>query len=95
MATKKSCNVTQSDYRTVPESWLGKKFLEEAKEMEENDEKRYRWIYLGEVIGLEGLIYNPDLVQYVDEDYIEKNKIQMLYIDIANPSQRNSCFHSI
>lgn len=83
MATKKSCNVTQSDYRTVPESWLGKKFLEEAEEMKENDEKRYRWIYLGEVIGLEGLIYNPDLIEYVDEDYIEKNKIQMLYIDIA------------
>lgn len=83
MKKRKDCRVTQSDYRTVPEEWLGKIFIEQAKEMEQNDEKRYRWIYLGEVIGLEGLIYNPDLIEYVDEDYIEKNKIKILYIDFA------------
>ncbi len=83
MALKKSCQITQSDYTTVPKEWLGRMFLEEAQEMLENDEKRYRWIYLGEVIGLEGLIYNPDLIEYVSEDYIEENKIQLLYIDIA------------
>lgn len=83
MSLKKNCIITHSDYRTVPEKWLGRMFLEEAKEMQENDEKRYRWIYLGEVIGLEGLIYNPDLVEYVKEDYLEKNNIKILYIDIS------------
>lgn len=75
--------VHQSDYRTVPKEWLGQIAIQEAEELKQNDEKRYRWIYLGEVIGLEGLIYNPDLIEYVNEDYIEKNKIKILYIDFA------------
>ena len=72
-----------SDYRTVPKEWLGQMAIEEAEELKQNDEKRYRWIYLGEVIGLEGLIYNPDLIEYVPEDYLEKNNIKILYIDFA------------
>ena len=75
--------IHHSDYRTVPEQWVGKIAIQEAETLKQNDEKRYRWIYLGEVIGLEGLIYNPDLIEYVDEDYIEKNKIKILYIDFA------------
>lgn len=83
MSKRKDCRVTQTDYRTVPEKWLGKIFLDEANQMKENDEKRYKWIYLGEVIGIEGLIYNPDLIEYVDEDYLEKNNIKILYLDFA------------
>ena len=83
MSQRPDCIVTQSDYRTVPEKWLGKMFLDEAKMMKENDEKRYRWIYLGEVIGLEGLIYNPDLIEYVDENHIEQNKIKILHLDFS------------
>lgn len=83
MSKRKDCIVTQSDYRTVPREWLGKMFIDEAEELRDNDEKRYRWIYLGEVIGLEGLIYNPDLIEYVEEDYIKKNNIRMLYLDFA------------
>lgn len=75
--------IHHSDYRTVPEQWVGKIAIQEAETLKQNDEKRYRWIYLGEVIGLEGLIYNPDLIEHVDEDYIEKNKIKILYIDFA------------
>lgn len=75
--------VHQSDYRTVPEKWLGRIAIQEAEELKQNDEKRYRWIYLGEVIGLEGLIYNPELIEYVPEDYLEKNNIKILYIDFA------------
>lgn len=83
MSKRKDCIITQSDYRTVSEKWLGKKFIEQAEEMKRNDEKRYRWIYLGEVIGLEGLIYNPELIEYVSEDYLEKNNIKILYIDFS------------
>ena len=75
--------VHQSDYRTVPKKWLGQIAIQEAEELRQNDEKRYRWIYLGEVIGLEGLIYNPELIEYVPEDYLEKNNIKILYIDFS------------
>ena len=83
MAARPDCRVTQSDYRTVPEEWLGKIFLQQAEEMRRNDEKRYRWIYLGEVIGLEGLIYNPELIDYYPENYIEDNGLKIIYMDLA------------
>ena len=74
---------SHTDYRTVPEKWLGKKFIEEAERLKQYDEKRYRWIYLGEVIGIEGLIYNPDLFIIENPNYIEEKKLRILYIDFA------------
>lgn len=75
--------VHHSDYRTVPEKWLGREFIEEAERLKKYDEKRYRWIYLGEVIGIEGLIYNPDLFIIEKPNYIEENKLKILYVDFA------------
>lgn len=74
---------SHTDYRTVPKEWLGKKFIEEAERLKKYDEKRYRWIYLGEVIGIEGLIYNPDLFKIKDQNYIKENKLKCIYIDLA------------
>ena len=74
---------SHTDYRTAPKEWLGKKFIEEAERLKKYDEKRYRWIYLGEVIGIEGLIYNPDLFKIKDQNYIKENKLKCLYIDLA------------
>lgn len=75
--------IHHSDYRTVNSEWVGKIAIQEAETLRKNDEKRYNWIYLGMVIGLEGLIYNPDLIEYVSEDYIEQNKIKILYLDFS------------
>lgn len=74
---------SESDYRTVPSEWLGNIFIEEAERLKQYDEKRYRWIYLGEVIGIEGLIYNPNLFIIEPADYIEKNNLRILYIDLS------------
>ena len=74
---------SESDYRTVPKNWLGPIFIDEAERLKKYDEKRYRWIYLGEVIGIEGLIYNPDLFKIKDQNYIKENKLKCLYIDLA------------
>lgn len=74
---------SHTDYRTVPKEWLGKKFIEEAERLKQYDEKRYRWIYLGEVIGIEGLIYNPDLLIIEKPNYIEENKLRILYVDFS------------
>ena len=83
MRKRDDCIITQTDYRTVPEHWIGKIFIEQAEQLKLNDEKRYKWIYLGEVIGIEGLIFNPDLITFVAEDYIENNNIKIIYIDNA------------
>lgn len=74
---------SESDYRTVPKDWLGPIFIDEAERLKKYDEKRYRWIYLGEVIGIEGLIYNPDLFIIEKPNYIEENKLRILYVDFA------------
>ena len=74
---------SESDYRTVPNEWLGPIFIGEAERLKQYDEKRYRWIYLGEVIGIEGLIYNPDLFILEKPNYIEENKLRILYVDFA------------
>lgn len=75
--------VSSTDYRTVPKEWLGQMFIDEAERMEKYDNKRYRWIYLGEVIGMEGMIYNPEHIEWVEKDYFEKNKIRPLYLDFS------------
>lgn len=83
MKLRDDCLVSETDYRTVPEEWLGKMFIDEAERMKRFDNKRYRWIYLGEVIGMEGMIYNPDTIEYVDKDYISKNNLRVLYLDFS------------
>lgn len=75
--------ITDSDYRTVPKKWLGRMFIDEAERLKKFDNKRYRWIYLGEVIGIEGQIYNPQSIEYVSDGYIEKNNIRILLLDFV------------
>lgn len=74
---------SHTDYRTVPEKWLGKSFIDEAERLKQYDFKRYEWIYLGKIIGIEGLIYNPDLFIIEKANYIEKNKLRILYVDFS------------
>ncbi len=90
MSKREDTLVSHTDYRTVPAEWLGQMFIEEAKELEKNDKKRYDWIYLGLVIGIEGLILNPDLIEFVEEDYIEAHKLKILYLDFSIDSGHQS-----
>jgi phage terminase large subunit len=83
MREREDVQVTQSDYRTVQGDWLGKRFIEEAEKLKQYDEKRYRWIYLGEVIGIEGLIYNPDLIRYKTEDTFKEERLRIIYVDFV------------
>lgn len=45
------------DYRDVPVSWIGKKLIESAEILKETDLRLYRWVWLGECIGVDDLIY--------------------------------------
>lgn len=83
MSKRDDVLISSTDYRTVPIEWLGQMFIDEAERMKQFDNKRFRWIYLGEVIGMEGMIYNPEQFEFVEEDYIEKNKIRILYNDFS------------
>lgn len=45
------------DYRDVPVAWIGKKLVESAELLMKTDYKLYRWVWLGECIGIDDLIY--------------------------------------
>lgn len=46
-----------TDYRYIPPKWLGKILIQEAELLKEYDDKMYRWLWLGECIGLDDVIY--------------------------------------
>ncbi len=45
------------DYRDVPVTWIGKKLIEAAELLKKIDFRLYRWVWLGECIGVDDLIY--------------------------------------
>lgn len=66
--------IHSSDYRTVPVEWLGKAFIEKVRACYLASEREYRWRYLGEVVGIEGLVFRNvhqyDLSQGAPSDFI-------------------------
>ena len=57
MKQRKDCMVIHVDYRDVPEKWLGRKLIEVAEYEKQIDEKLYRWLWLGEAVGIDEVIY--------------------------------------
>lgn len=57
MEKRPDCVHIHTDYRDVPPEWLGPDLIESAEMMKELDEKQFRWVWLGESIGVDELIY--------------------------------------
>ena len=51
------CIHIHTDYRDVPVSWLGQALIASAEAMKLVDEKMYRWVWLGQAVGVDELIY--------------------------------------
>ena len=45
------------DYRDVPRAWIGQALIDSAEAMKKSDEKMYRWVWLGQSVGVDELIY--------------------------------------
>ncbi len=78
-------------YKDVPSKWLGKKLIESAELLQKMDEKQYKWLWLGESIGIDELIYymfneeihvKPFERQTITNNRIVKYNIQQLCIGI-------------
>lgn len=77
MEQRPDCIHIHTDYRDVPEEWLGKDLIESAELMKELDEKQYNWIWLGLPTGVDELIYYMFSVEkyvYNAEDYPDEEK---------------------
>lgn len=63
-----------SDYRDVVRSghsdWLGDQFLADAQAMAQEDERRYRWEFLGEVTGTGGSVFENVVKRRISDEEI-------------------------
>lgn len=57
MEKRPDCLHIHTDYRDVPEDWLGHDLIEAAEALKNADERQYRWVWLGEPVGVDELIY--------------------------------------
>ncbi|CUP20555.1 phage terminase%2C large subunit%2C PBSX family [[Eubacterium] contortum] len=57
MEQRSDCIHIHTDYRDVPDSWLGQDLIDSAETMKKVDEKMYRWVWLGEPTGVDDLVY--------------------------------------
>lgn len=87
MEQRPDCIHIHTDYRDVPEEWLGPDLIDSARLMEQADPKMYRWTWLGEPVGVDELIYymfsdrhikkpEPDRIYetvYIGGDYGQQN----------------------
>ena len=57
MEQRQDCIHLHSTYMNVPAQWLGRKLIDAAEQMKAVDQKMYRWVWLGEAVGIDDLIY--------------------------------------
>lgn len=70
MEQRKDCIHIHATYKDVPVAWIGKKLIAEAEAMKAADFKMFRWVWLGEAVGLDELIYYMfSEEKHVDDTY--------------------------
>lgn len=57
MKQRPDCIHIHTDYRDVPPDWLGPDLIQSAEMLREVDERMYRWVWLGEAVGIDEAIY--------------------------------------
>ncbi len=57
MEKRDDCLHIHSTYMDVPVDWIGQGLIESAEQMAIHDPKMYRWVWLGESIGVDEIIY--------------------------------------
>jgi PBSX family phage terminase large subunit len=62
----------KSCYLNVPREWLGKDFLAEAEKLKNSNERAYRHMYLGEVTGTGGNVFENISVREITQEEINQ-----------------------
>ena len=57
MEKRPDCIHIHTDYRDVPPDWLGPDLIQSAEMLKETDERLYNWVWLGQSIGVDEVIY--------------------------------------
>ena len=84
MVQRPDCIRIHTDYRDVPQGWLGKKLIQTAELLKQLDEKMYNWIWLGLCTGIEEVIYymfrETEHIREVTEEILKG--VQWLFIGV-------------
>ena len=99
MEQRPDCIHIHTDYRDVPPSWLGPDLIESAEALREIDPKQYEWVWLGECIGIEDVIYymfSPEkhLYRFADYPDEEKRRIGEIGIGVDYGQQNPTTFEA-
>ncbi len=57
MHQRPDCIHIHTDYKDVPPDWLGPDLIQSAEILRDTDERQYRWVWLGDSIGVDEVIY--------------------------------------
>ena len=67
--------VHESSYLDMPREWLGETFLGEAEQLRRTNERAYRHLYLGEITGTGGQVFDNLSLRAVDENEIDFDRL--------------------
>ncbi|MBE5801700.1 MAG: PBSX family phage terminase large subunit [Clostridiales bacterium] len=84
----------KSDYRMLPESWLGEGFLMLAEQLKEQNERAYRHMYLGEAVGTGGQVFGNVTVREVPQEELDGLPVRRFGLDFgfaADPDALVEC----
>lgn len=75
MEQRDDCIHVHTDYRDVPPEWLGPDLIASAEALKRQDEKRYRWVWLGQPVGVDEMIYYMFGDRYISRPHLEKYRV--------------------
>lgn len=64
--------VHSSTYLDVPKDWLGQEFITEAEALRDSNERAYRHMYLGEVTGTGGQVFNNLDIRTIPKEELDR-----------------------
>ena len=71
LVPKENRMVHSSTYLDVPPEWLGQEFIAEAESLKATNERAYRHMYLGEVTGTGGQVFDNLEIREITDDEIK------------------------
>ena len=75
---RKNTLILRSNYKQVPEDWLGPEFLEEAEELKQKNPRAYEHEYLGIPVGTGGDVF-PNVAECEITDEMINNRFDNVY----------------
>lgn len=92
MEMRPDCVHIHTDYRDVPQEWLGRDLVESAELMKALDEKQYNWVWLGISTGIDDLIYYMFSEEHRKEP--EQTHFRMIGIGVDYGQQNATTFQA-